>query len=269
MDSINYYNKKITDPEILKFISNKPKLPESPKKVHVIGVCGTGMGQLAGLLKDKGFEVSGSDQQCYPPVSTMVESLGINLHIGNFQKENINNTDLVVVGNVVRSHNPEATYARQKNIPQVSFPETLTKYVFQDARRLVVAGTHGKTTTTGLLAHIFDVAGKEPGYMIGGVPQGKDTGYKLGSGQYAIFEGDEYDTSYFDKRPKFLHYGASSAIITSLELDHMDIYDSFDSYKQAFIFFVEDLPEDGHLFLSELKFIFMVQKKSLMFIMKI
>lgn len=251
MDIINYYNKKITDTEILKFISDRPSLPDSPKSFHIVGVCGTAMGQLAGLLKDSGFKVSGSDQQCYPPVSTMVESLGIDLHIGNFQKENISNADVVVVGNVVRSHNPETSYARKENIPQASLPETLAKYVFQNARRLVVAGTHGKTTTTGLLAHIFEVAGKEPGYMIGGVPQGKDEGYKLGSGQYAIFEGDEYDTSYFDKRPKFLHYGASSAIITSLELDHMDIYDSFDSYKQAFIFFVEDLPEDGHLFLSD------------------
>lgn len=222
-----------------------------PKKIHIIGICGTAMGQLAGLLKEKGFEVSGSDQQCYPPVSNMIESLDLDLHIGNFQKENIGNADLVVVGNVAREHNPETVFAKENNIPQISMPEALARYVFGDAKRLVVAGTHGKTTTTGLLAHIFSESNKNPGYMIGGLPQGQDKGYALGSGEYAIFEGDEYGTCYFDPSPKFMHYAPHSAIITSLELDHIDVFKNIEDYTNAFNKFAEIVSSDGFLLLND------------------
>lgn len=226
-------------------------MSKHPKKIHIIGVCGTAMGQLAGLLKGKGFDVSGSDQQCYPPVSTMIEELDIDLHIGNFQKENVNDADLIIVGNVVREHNPETVFAREQSIQQISMPEALAKYVFEDAKRLVVAGTHGKTTTAGLLAHVFEVAGKNPGYMIGGISQGKTKGYSLGNGEYAIFEGDEYDTCYFDKRPKFLHYNPYSAIITSLELDHLDIFENIEDYTEAFNSFAKIISKDGFLFIND------------------
>lgn len=251
MNKEDYYLnkiKKLLDAD--QRIFDRPALPENPKTIHIIGVCGTAMGTLAGLLVEKGYKVSGSDQMCLPPISDMVEKLDVDLHIGNYQKENVENKDLIVIGNVARAHNPEVKFARENNLPQASMPETIRKYVFDKANRIVVAGTHGKTTTTGLLVKIFEVAGKDPGYMIGGVPQGKEKSFSLGKGDYAIFEGDEYNTAYFDESPKFLHYGAHSAIVTSLEFDHLDLYESFEDYKQAFDFFVNDLPAEGFLFLS-------------------
>jgi UDP-N-acetylmuramate: L-alanyl-gamma-D-glutamyl-meso-diaminopimelate ligase len=232
-------------------IFDRPEVPTNPKSFHIVGICGTAMGSLAGLLSEKGFKVKGSDQVCHPPISTMLESLDVELHTGNYEKDNIGDVDVVVIGNVSRPHNPEAKFARENSLPQVTLPEALRDFVFEDTKRLVVAGTHGKTTTTGILSHIFEVAGKEPGFMIGGVPQGKEKSFALGKGDYSIFEGDEYDTAYFDKKPKFLHYKPTIAIITSIELDHLDIYDDWDDYKQAFIFFAESLPEDGLLILND------------------
>ncbi|MEY2640659.1 MAG: hypothetical protein RL150_52, partial [Candidatus Parcubacteria bacterium] len=231
-------------------IFERPALPVSPKSFHIVGICGTAMGALAGLLRAKGYRVSGSDQTCYPPISTMLETLDVTTHVGNFEAKNIGDTDIVVIGNVARPHNPEAAYAREQQLPQATLPEVLREFVFGDAKRIVVAGTHGKTTTTGLAAAVFEAAGKAPGYMIGGVPQGKEHGFALGDGAYAIFEGDEYDTSYYNKMPKFLQYGAHTGIVTAVELDHLDIYSDFDDYKQAFGFFAENIPADGYLFVN-------------------
>ncbi|MBP7846149.1 MAG: UDP-N-acetylmuramate:L-alanyl-gamma-D-glutamyl-meso-diaminopimelate ligase, partial [Candidatus Pacebacteria bacterium] len=142
------------------------------------------------------------------------------------------------------------------------------EYIFEDALRIVVAGTHGKTTTTGLLAEIFETSGAYPGYMIGGVPQGKEHGFAMGSGEFAIFEGDEYDTSYFNKMPKFLQYGAHTGIVTSVELDHLDIYSDLADYRKAFEFFVSEIPEDGFIFLNgdkdETRSLSMVSKSHVM-----
>jgi UDP-N-acetylmuramate: L-alanyl-gamma-D-glutamyl-meso-diaminopimelate ligase len=135
-------------------------------------------------------------------------------------------------------------------MPQATLPEVLREYVFGEATRIVVAGTHGKTTTTGIVTALFDAGGKEPGFMIGGVPQNKERGFAVGKGDYAIFEGDEYDTSYFNKMPKFLQYGAHTGIVTSLELDHLDIYSDLKDYTQAFNFFAQEIPEDGFLFIN-------------------
>lgn len=252
MNKKDYYLEKLkTNSDEDDIFFERLTLPENPKSIHIIGICGTAMGTLAGLLVEKGFKVSGSDQVCLPPISEMVKNLNLDLHIGNYQKENAKDKDLIVIGNVARAHNPEVVFAKENNLPQASMPEAITKYIFNKATRLVVAGTHGKTTTTGLLVNIFETAGANPGYMIGGVPQNKERSFALGEGQYAIFEGDEYNTAYFDKSPKFLHYGAHSAIITSLEMDHLDLYESFDDYKKAFEFFIEDLPKEGFLFLSD------------------
>ncbi len=231
-------------------IFERPALPADPQSFHVVGICGTAMGALAGLLRAKGYRVSGSDQVCYPPISTMLETLDVDLHLGNFEAKNIGDADVVIIGNVARAHNPEAAYAREHKLAQATLPDVLREYVFGDAKRIVVAGTHGKTTTTGIAAAVFEAAGVAPGYMIGGVPQGKEHGFALGGGQYAIFEGDEYDTSYFNKMPKFLQYGAHTGIVTAVELDHLDIYTDFDDYKRAFEFFAEDIPADGFLFVN-------------------
>jgi len=252
MNFEEYYRAKIDKlPDAQDRIFERNNFPENPNKFHIIGICGTAMGSLAGLLSKKGYKVSGSDQVCFPPISTMLEHLDVDTSFGNFEEGNVGDAEVVVVGNVAKPHNPEARFARLNKIPQVTLPEALRNYVFKDAKRIICAGTHGKTTTTGLLAHIFYTAGKNPGYMIGGVPQQGEDSFALGSGEYALFEGDEYDTSYFDKAPKFLHYGAQSAIITSLELDHLDIYDDWTDYKQAFKFLIESMPKDGLLVISD------------------
>lgn len=251
MNKEDYYKQKLealSDKDLRIF--NRPELTKNPKKFHIIGVCGTAMGALAGLLQEKGFKVSGSDQVCYPPISTMLEGLNVQTHFGNFEAKNIGDADVVVVGNVARPSNPEAQFARENNLVQATLPEVLREYVFEDALRIVVSGTHGKTTTTGIVTSIFESAGAYPGYMIGGVPQEKEHGFALGSGEFAIFEGDEYDTSYFNKMPKFLQYGAHTGIVTAVELDHLDIYSDLNDYRKAFEFFVSEIPKEGFLFVN-------------------
>lgn len=251
MNKEDYYKQKLealSDKELRVFV--RPALLKDPKKFHIIGVCGTAMGALAGLLKEKGFKVSGSDQVCYPPISTMLSGLDVKTHFGNFEAKNIGDADIVVVGNVARPVNPEAQFARENNLVQATLPEVLREYVFEDALRIVVSGTHGKTTTTGIVASIFESAGTHPGFMIGGVPQGKEHGFALGAGEFAIFEGDEYDTSYFNKMPKFLQYGAHTGIVTAVELDHLDIYKDLNDYRKAFEFFVSEIPKEGFVFLN-------------------
>lgn len=252
MNKKDYYQKKLEDLNQEERIFHRPDLPNDPKKFHIVGICGTAMGSLSGLLKDKKYEVSGSDQACFPPISDMLEKIEAKIFTGNYEGNRIKelNPDVVVIGNVSTPNNPEAKFARENNLPQAVLPEVLAKYVFNDAKRIVVSGTHGKTTTTGLVKKIFEAANKNPGFMIGGVPQGSDKSFALGDGDYAIFEGDEYDTSYFNKMPKFLQYGAHTGIITSIELDHLDIYSDFEDYKKAFEFFVEEIPEEGFLFIN-------------------
>lgn len=218
------------------------------KKIHIMAVCGKAMASLAELLIEAGFEVSGSDTSFYPPMGDLVKSLNIKTY-ETFSEQNIidQKPDIIVVGNVVRPSNEEALYARQHNIPQISVSEALKHFVFNKRKVIVVAGTHGKTTTTGLLAHVLAGCDKNPGFLIGGIDQQTNKSAYLGGGDYFVIEGDEYNTSYFDKSPKFLTYGAHSAILTSIEMDHVDIYDDFEDYKKAFEFFVQDLPKDGHL----------------------
>ena len=221
--------------------------PEEIESVYLIGICGTGMGSLAGLFHQAGYEVSGSDQNVYPPMSTHLESLDIEVHEGYDAAHLDPAPDLVIVGNACRPTHPEATYARENGLLQQSFPEALAHFFIRDRRSLVVAGTHGKTTTTSILIHLFRSAGRDPGYLVGGVLQDGSQNYHLGEDNRFIVEGDEYDSAYFDKQPKFAHYRPTSAIVTSMELDHVDIYENWKDYRSTFQEFAGQVSANGLL----------------------
>jgi UDP-N-acetylmuramate: L-alanyl-gamma-D-glutamyl-meso-diaminopimelate ligase len=221
--------------------------PDRLEDVHLIGICGTGMGALAGLFQQAGLEVRGSDDGVYPPMSTHLAEQGIPVQEGYDPAHLDPPPDLTVVGNACTPTHPEAARAREERLPQQSFPEALGHHFLRDRRPLVVAGTHGKTTTTGLLVHLLRHAGVDPGFLIGGVMEDTDQSYALGTDAPFVVEGDEYDSAYFDKQPKFLHYRPQSAIVTSLEFDHADIFVDQDDYRSAFEAFVGLLPGDGHL----------------------
>jgi UDP-N-acetylmuramate: L-alanyl-gamma-D-glutamyl-meso-diaminopimelate ligase len=217
------------------------------KRIHLTAICGMGMGSFAGLLKDHGYEVSGSDQNVYPPMSTQLEDMGITIMKG-YKPENLDhNPDLVIVGNTIKKGNPEVEGAMARGIPCKSFPEAFREIFLAGRKSLVVTGTHGKTTTSSMIAWILESAGKDPGFLIGGVLNNFGSSYKLGTGDFFVVEGDEYDTAFFDKVPKFLHYQPSSAIVTNVEFDHGDIYRDIDHIKQAFSDFVKLIPEEGLL----------------------
>jgi UDP-N-acetylmuramate: L-alanyl-gamma-D-glutamyl-meso-diaminopimelate ligase len=225
--------------------------PDSIRRVHLLGVAGTGMGSFAGLLKAKGYQVSGSDNDVYPPMSEMLRAWGIDV-LTPYRPENLDATrpDLVVVGNVIRRVNPEATAARERGLPQMSFPAAFGSLFLAGRHPVVVTGTHGKTTTSALVSHLLVAAGRDPSFLVGGVAQNGGVSFRLGKGPHVVVEGDEYDTAYFDKGPKFLHYRARTAMLTSVELDHADIYRDEAHYQAAFDGFVQKLPADGFLAVS-------------------
>ena len=245
--------KNITEyPDAHLRVFDRPAVPDAEKirTIHFVGICGTGMGSLAGLMRDAGYEVKGSDAAVYPPMSTRLRELGINL-IEGFSADNLSPApDLVVVGNACSPTHAEASRAREEAMVQLSFPETLAHFFLRTRRSLVVAGTHGKTTTTGMLAHIFVAAGADPGFLVGGVMRNGNISYRVGSGRHFVVEGDEYDSAYFDKRPKFMHYLPKAAIVTSLEFDHADIYDNVDDYTEAFRRFAASVDPEGLLVLN-------------------
>jgi UDP-N-acetylmuramate: L-alanyl-gamma-D-glutamyl-meso-diaminopimelate ligase len=216
-------------------------------KVHFIGIGGTGMGALAGLLKAAGHEVRGSDGPLYPPMSTQLARAEIPVFEG-YAAENLSwGPDGVVVGNVCRKDHVEVLAARERGVPLESFPSMLARTLLDTRRTLVVAGTHGKTTTSSLLTWMLEAAGKQPSWLIGGVPQNLGRGNHLGAGESIVLEGDEYDTAFFDKKSKFLHYRPQRAIITSVEYDHADIFASYAEVRDAFAEFVALIPADGLL----------------------
>src|SRR5262245_14283725 len=206
------------------------------------------MGSLAGLLKARGLEVSGSDSRLYPPMSTALERWNIAVHEG-FRAEQLiaARPDLVVIGNAVRAENPEAVAAIEEGIPYLSFPDALYRLAIEGKHSVVVAGTHGKTTTTSLVAKLLEAAGRDPSLLVGGFALDFDGSFRDGRGSHFVVEGDEYDTAFFDKTPKFLHYGARTCVLTSVEFDHADIYRDLDHVKQSFRKLVERLPADGLL----------------------
>ncbi len=217
-------------------------------KIHLIGICGTGMGSLAGLCKAAGHDVRGSDTDVYPPMSIQLAAEGVQVMSG-YSDANLDwQPDTVVVGNVCTKDHVEAVAALKRGLKLTSFPALLEELFLADAHSLVVAGTHGKTTTASLAAFVLYDAGRDPSFLIGGVPLNFGRGYRLGQKNSAfVIEGDEYDTAFFDKGSKFLHYRPRTAILTSVELDHVDIFSSFDAVKAAFHKFVELIPKAGTL----------------------
>ena len=222
-------------------------LPPPGSHIHLIAICGVGMASLAGLLQSRGYRVTGSDQNVYPPMSTYLQGVGISILSGYRAAHLQPRPDLVVIGNAISRNNPEADAALSQGIPYVSFPQALGLFLIQSRTSLVVAGTHGKTTTSALAAWVLARAGLDPGFFIGGVSLNFNSGWNPGSGDYVVLEGDEYDSAFFDKGPKFLHYRPHNVILTSVEFDHADIYRDLDHLKDAFRRLVELIPSSGCL----------------------
>jgi UDP-N-acetylmuramate: L-alanyl-gamma-D-glutamyl-meso-diaminopimelate ligase len=217
------------------------------KHVHLIGICGTAMASLAGMLAERGFRVTGSDAAAYPPMSNLLQSLGIAV-AQPFAVANLNPTpDLVVIGNAISRGNLELEHVLNQRISFCSLPQLLHDEFLRGKEVLVVAGTHGKTTTTSMLAWIFEAAGTQPSFLIGGIAENFGSSFQLGSGKYFILEGDEYDTAFFDKGPKFLHYFPDAIILTSVEFDHADIYKDLDAVETAFKRLVNLIPRRGRI----------------------
>jgi len=225
---------------------------EDLRRVHIIGVGGTLMGAFAAFLKRRGIDVSGSDNEIYPPMSDVLADAGVRLFKGykaeNLQMASPGGLDLVVVGNVVRSDNPEARKAIDGGYIYSSLPEAMEKLLLPATKNIVVAGTHGKTTTSALMAHVLNCCGLAPSYFIGGVvPDLPGSFFVNPDGKYFVLEGDEYDTAFWDKVPKFNHYLPDDAILTSVEFDHADIYPDFEAVKKAFDGFVTRIRPGGRL----------------------
>ena len=215
------------------------------KHIHLIGVCGTAMASLAGMLHERGFRVTGSDAAAYPPMSDFLAALGIQV-AQPFDARNLNPPpDLVVVGNAISRGNTELEHVLDARIPFCSLPQILHDQFLRGREVLVVAGTHGKTTTTSMLSWILHSAGLEPTFLIGGIAENFGSSFALGEGKYFILEGDEYDTAFFDKGPKFLHYFPDAVVLTSVEFDHADIYKDLDAVETSFKRLVNLVPRRG------------------------
>jgi len=223
------------------------RLPSDLRHIHLMGICGTGMASLAGMLKERGFQITGSDQNVYPPMSLFLESLHIPVCHG-YGAQNLHpRPDLVVVGNVITKMNPEAIELAALELPYVSFPQAIGYFALRDKQSIVISGTHGKTTTSALVAWVLETAGMDPGFMIGGIPRNFEKNFKSGEGPYFVIEGDEYDTAFFDKGPKFLHYRPWFTILTSIEFDHADIYRDLDHVIGSFRKLIQLIPAEGLL----------------------
>jgi UDP-N-acetylmuramate: L-alanyl-gamma-D-glutamyl-meso-diaminopimelate ligase len=227
---------------------NQNRIPDHVSKIHLIAVCGTGMGALACMLKNLGFEISGSDHNIYPPMSDFLREHGVHITEG-FKAEHLcGEPDLVVVGNAVTRDNPEVQKLMQEGIPFCSMPQALNRFVARDKKTIVICGTHGKTTTSSILAWVLYQAGFDPSFMIGGILQNFNSNYRLGAGEHMIIEGDEYDTAFFDKGPKFMHYRPAMTVLTSIEFDHADIFRDLNHLRMTFGDFLSKLDGSSTLF---------------------
>lgn len=215
--------------------------------IHILGICGTFMGSLAQLAKAMGYTVTGSDQQVYPPMSTQLEAAGIELIEGFDPQQLDSKPDLVVVGNVISRGNPVMEAVLNLGIPYTSGPQWLAEYILKDRWVLAVSGTHGKTTTTSMLAWILEFAGYEPGYLVGGVPSNFPSSARLGRSSFFVVEADEYDSAFFDKRSKFVHYRPRTLILNNLEYDHADIFADLKAIQTQFHHLIRTVPGDGLL----------------------
>ena len=219
--------------------------PKYIKNIYLIAICGTGMAALAGLLKKSGYYVTGSDANIYPPMSTLLKDEGIEIFPG-YKRENISkNIDLVIVGNAVSKNNVEVQAVLEADIPYESFPSALSKFFLEGRNSLVVTGTHGKTTTTSLLSWVLESAQRAPGFMVGGWLKNFDTNHQVPKGEYFVIEGDEYDSAFFDKGPKFFHYRPNASILTGIEFDHADIFSDLVQVKNVFRDYVGLIKHDG------------------------
>ncbi|MBB5350072.1 UDP-N-acetylmuramate: L-alanyl-gamma-D-glutamyl-meso-diaminopimelate ligase [Haloferula luteola] len=218
----------------------------SNKHFHFVGVCGTAMGSVAVAMKRKGFTVTGSDANVYPPMSDFLRAEGVEIHEG-YRAENIPaDADVIVIGNAISRGNDEAEATLERRLLYCSLPEVMKEYLLRGKRNFVVSGTHGKTTTSSMLAWLFQSAGKDPGWMIGGLPRNLGRGAEFSDSDINVLEGDEYDTAFFDKRSKFLHYLPEIAVINNIEFDHADIYQSLDEIKLSFRRLLLVVPRNGH-----------------------
>ncbi len=215
--------------------------------IHILGICGTFMGSLALLARDLGMKVTGSDAQVYPPMSTQLEAQGITLMEGYDPSHLQPAPDLVVVGNAMSRGNPAVEYVLNRGLPYVSGPEWLRRFVLQDRWVVGVAGTHGKTTTTSMVAWILEHAGLSPGFLIGGIPRNFGVSARIGSTPFFVVEADEYDSAFFDKRSKFVHYAARTVVLNNLEFDHADIFDDLAAIQRQFHHLVRTVPGEGRL----------------------
>lgn len=208
---------------------------EHVHKVYLIGIGGTAMASLAGMLQQRGYEVAGSDEHVYPPMSTYLEQLRIPVLEG-YTRDHLEafRPDLVVIGNVAAKTNAEAAATLEMDLPYTSMPEAIYQLFIRGKHSIVITGTHGKTTTTSLMAWLLESAGRDPSMVVGGIPVNFNANFKLGDGAHFVIEGDEYNTSFFDKGPKFLHYHANTLLVNNIEFDHADIYDSLESIIAAF-----------------------------------
>ncbi len=217
------------------------------ERVYLIGIGGVGMAALAGLLQESGCAVSGSDGKLYPPTSTLLAELGVVVHEG-FDPAHLDPApDLVVIGNAVRRGNPEAEAVLDRGLPFASMPQVLRERFLAGRHAVVVAGTHGKTTTTAMLAWVLHSAGRDPGFLVGGMPVNLPRPYRLGRGPAFVIEGDEYDTAFFDKGPKFMHYKPDTAVLGTVEFDHADIFRDLDEVKRVFGWLGNLIPGRGLL----------------------
>ncbi|HLH06748.1 MAG TPA: UDP-N-acetylmuramate:L-alanyl-gamma-D-glutamyl-meso-diaminopimelate ligase [Terriglobales bacterium] len=223
------------------------KFMTATRHIHLIGICGTAMASLAGMLKARGHYVTGSDAAAYPPMSDFLSSLQISV-AQPFSEKNLDpRPDLVVIGNAMSRGNVELEYVLDRRIPFLSMPQLLHDEFLKQRDVIAIAGTHGKTTTTSMLAWIFEVAGRKPDFLVGGIAENFGSSFALGGGENFIIEGDEYDTAFFDKGPKFLHYFPTSVILTSVEFDHADIYADLAAVKTAFKRLINLVPRRGRV----------------------
>ncbi len=205
------------------------------------------MGTLACILKDMGYSISGSDHNVYPPMSDFLADKGIQLFEG-YDPANLDHSpDLVVIGNAVTRQNVEAQAVLKTGIPYISMPQAVNQFIAKDKKIILVTGTHGKTTTSSIMAHILFTAGMDPSFMIGGILKDFNSSFRIGSGEYMVIEGDEYDTAFFDKGPKFMHYDPDMTIMTGIEFDHADIFTGIDHIKTVFLNFVKKIEKNSHI----------------------
>jgi len=218
---------------------------KAPQNFHFIGISGTAMGAVAAALRERGFKVTGSDESVYPPMSTFLEQSGIKVCEGYSTKNIPSDAEVVVIGNAMKRGNPEVEAVLNRKLFYLSLPEVLKNYFLRGKHNLVVTGTHGKTTTTALLAWIMEKGGRKPAYVIGGIPKNFGHGARLNDSKHVVIEGDEYDTAFFDKRSKFVHYLPELVIVNNIEFDHADIFKNIDEIKLSFKRLLNIVPQNG------------------------